>query len=89
MISIEHAREIRAIIESQAASLTDDVALSVPEMFPKWSNSAEYETDDRVRYQGVLYRCIQSHSSQATWTPTDAPSLWAKVLIPDPDVIPE
>ena len=89
MISVEHAREIRAIMEVQAASLTDEVALSVPEMFPKWSDSAEYEKDDRVRYQGVLYRCIQPHTAQATWTPTDAPSLWARVLIPDPEVIPE
>lgn len=89
MISVEHAREIRAIMEAQAASLTDDVALSVPEMFPKWSDSAEYVADDRVRYQGVLYRCLQPHTSQATWTPTDAPSLWARVLIPDPEMIPE
>lgn len=89
MISVEHAREIRAIMEAQAAALDDKVALSVPEMFPKWSDSAEYVADDRVRYQGVLYRCLQSHTSQATWTPTDAPSLWARVLIPDPEVIPE
>lgn len=89
MISVEHAREIRAIMEAQAASLTDEVALSVPEMFPKWSETAEYATDDRVRYQGVLYRCLQTHTAQAAWTPTDAPSLWARVLIPDPEVIPE
>lgn len=89
MISVEHAREIRAIMEAQAAALDDNVALSVPEMFPKWSDSAEYKKDDRVRYQGILYRCIQPHTSQATYTPTDATSLWTRVLIPDPEVIPE
>lgn len=39
-------------------------------------------------YNGVLYRCLTAHTSQATWNPADAPSLWAKVLIPNPDVIP-
>ena len=29
------------------------------------------------------------HNAQAAWTPTAAPSLWAKVLIPDENVIPE
>lgn len=89
MITKEHAAELRAIMEAQATTLTDEAALTVPEMFPKWSDSAEYETDIRVRYQGILYRCRQTHTSQPSWTPTDAPSLWARVLIPDPEVIPE
>ena len=37
----------------------------------------------------MLYRCLQAHTAQADWNPADAPSLWAKVLIPDPEVIPE
>lgn len=32
---------------------------------------------------------LQAHTSQETWTPTDAPSLFAKVLIPNENVIPE
>ena len=44
---------------------------------------------DRVLYNDVLYKVITAHTSQETWTPTDAPSLFAKVLIPDEDVIPE
>ena len=40
-------------------------------------------------YEGILYKCLQAHIPQAAWTPTAAPSLWAKVLIPDANVIPE
>ena len=36
-----------------------------------------------------MYRCLQGHTAQADWTPDAAPSLWAKVLIPDPEMIPE
>lgn len=32
---------------------------------------------------------LVQHVSQPDWTPAAAPSLFAKVLIPDPEVIPE
>lgn len=90
MSLLERALELRPIIEQAAASLSDETALNAMELFPNWSaDSVAYAVDDRVRYDGDLYKCLQTHTSQATWTPTDAPSLWALVLIPDPDVIPE
>lgn len=46
-------------------------------------------TGYRVQHEGLLYKCLQAHTSQADWTPTDAPSLWARMLVPDPDVIPD
>lgn len=57
--------------------------------YPEWEVNHAYAKDYRVQYDGVLYRCLQPHTSQATWTPTDAPSLWAKILVPDPDITPE
>lgn len=83
------ALQLRKLIEQTAVNLSDEEALTGIELFPKWSESASYEHGDRVRYEDVLYKCLQSHTAQATWTPTDAPSLWAEVLIPDPEVIPE
>ena len=38
---------------------------------------------------GILYTVLQAHTSQPGWKPADAPSLFAKVLIPDPTMIPE
>ena len=89
MISREKAYALRALIEQASASLPDEDALNGVELFPHWSTEVEYDIDDRVSYEGILYKCLQAHTSQETWTPTDAPSLWAKVLIPDPEVIPE
>lgn len=88
MISTAHAYEIRAAMEAASASLDDATALTAIEMFPKWEPK-DYEKDERVRYGGYLYRCLQAHAANETWNPVDAPSLWAKVLIPDPEVIPE
>lgn len=64
----------------QAVALDDETAVLVPNLFDIWSDSKHYEKDERVTYNGTLYKCLQAHDAQADWTPTDAPSLWAKVL---------
>ena len=90
MTLIELARKLRPYIEKAAVSLTDEDALEAVELFPNWSgNSTTYEKDARVKYDNILYKCLMGHISQDGWTPTAAPSLWAKVLIPDENVIPE
>lgn len=90
MITKEKAYALRKLIEQAAASLSDEDALTGVELFPRWNeNEISYAVGDRVLYNGTLFKCLQVHTSQATWTPTDAPSLWTKVLIPDPEVIPD
>lgn len=70
--------------QAKIANVSDAVALYCVDVFPVWSgNSVQYDKDDRVSYNGVLYKVLQAHTSQATWTPTDAPSLFAKVLTSD------
>lgn len=89
MITREKAYTLRAMIEKASESLDDTDALEAVELFPNWSEAAEYAVGDRVRYDGILYKCLQAHTAQSTWNPVDAVSLWARVLIPDPEVIPE
>ena len=85
----EKAYALRALIEKATVSLDDVDALNGVELFPEWSATEHYDADQRVRFGGVLYRCLQAHDAQDGWNPADAPSLWSKVLIPDPEVIPE
>ena len=68
---------------------TDEMSLQVPNLYPTWEVEVNYVTGDRVLYEDVLYKVLQDHISQETWTPIDAPSLFAKVLIPDENAIPE
>lgn len=90
MSVLERARALRAQIESNAAVMPDEEAVQFVELFPNWSpDGVSYAADTRVRYNGVLYRVLQDHVSQEDWTPTAAVSLFAKVLIPDENVIPE
>ena len=85
----ERARQLRKQIESLAETLEDESALQVMELFPNWTTDISYEVGARVRYNDILYKCLISHTSQETWTPDVSPSLWTRVLIPDPETIPE
>lgn len=77
---LEAAQKIRAVMDTAAGMLTDEQALQVTALYPPWDAAKTYAVGDRVRYAGNLYRCLTAHTAQAAWTPTDAPSLWAKVL---------
>lgn len=89
MTLLELARKLRPYIEKAALSLSDEDSLEAVQLFPNWNASAAYLQGDKVQYENVLYKCLQSHTAQEAWTPTAAPSLWAKVLIPDSNVVPE
>lgn len=66
-------------IKTIRASIDDSTALTVPHLYPDWSEEKTYVTGDRVRYADTLYKCLQSHTTQPTWTPSDAPSLWVRI----------
>lgn len=84
---IQRARVLRSIIEGLTLPMTDEAALDAVELFPAWDEDGHaYAVGDRVRYNGILYKVLQAHTSQETWNPADAPSLFAKVLIPGPEI---
>lgn len=83
MITEQRARELRSVIETAMTNVSDEVALSAPELVPAFdSDGHSYTTGDKFTYDGVVYKVLQAHTSQADWTPETAPSLYAKVLIP-------
>lgn len=82
--------QMARMAQKQAMQITDDAeALEVQYLYPCWKAGKDYAAGYRVNYNNILYKCLQAHTSQDTWAPDAAPSLWAKVLIPDPDAIPE
>ena len=84
----DEALRMKPFFQKGAQTLDDAEALEVKGIYPEWSSSGVYAVGDKVQYKDILYRCIKEHTAQSTWMPTKATSLWAKVLIPDPEVIP-
>ena len=89
MTLLDLAKKLRTLLELAVQSLEPADALEGVELFPTWKTGTAYEVGYKVRHGGILYACLQAHTSQAGWEPGAAPSLWATVLIPDPDVIPD
>lgn len=84
--------EAKAIIEAlviMRESATDEQALSSSALYPAWRPDTAYTTGARVLHNDILYKVLQDHTSQTTWTPDVSPSLFAKIIIVDPTVIPE
>ena len=75
------AKQLRQLIEQLAVTLEDETALTGVELFPMWAIGRAYAVDDRVQYGGILYKCVQAHTSQADWTPDATPALWKTVSL--------
>ena len=75
------AKQLRQLIEQLAVTLNDETALTGVELFPMWTIGRAYAVDDRVQYGGILYKCVQAHTTQADWTPDITPALWVAVSI--------
>jgi hypothetical protein len=52
---------------------------------PKWRSNQNYNLGDRVRYNGVIYACIQAHRSQDDWAPDLTPALWKAIDVTPPE----
>lgn len=85
----EYIDEAQQMIDILLPTLTDEQAAQVPGAFAPWAVDISYTVGTRISYEGVVYKCLQAHTSQEGWEPGIAASLWAALLIPDPIVIPE
>lgn len=66
------------LIQTAIAYLPDEEAETVTALFPDWEDGKAYAVGDRVKYDGLLYRCVQAHTSQSDWTPDKTPALWVR-----------
>ena len=82
----EAIRYRQAIVQG-ANSLPADVALTVPELFKKWTSGEAVKVNDVRQHSGVLYKVLQAHTTQANWTPEATPALW--VIVQPDGFIPE
>lgn len=66
------------LAQIQASKLSDDDALRVPALFPRYEMGHVYAQGDRVLWQGALYKATSGHTATAD-EPTADPQHWAKV----------
>lgn len=90
--ALQKLEAMRKQAEINCAGNTDVQALEVAALYPDWTGMEEgavLAAGNRLRHKDTLYKVLQAHSKQSGWAPDVTPSLFAKVLIPDPSVVPE
>lgn len=75
------ALAFRRKVEYAASKQTDEEALESIELYPAWSVGLSVSVGERYRYGAKLYKVVQSHTTQADWTPDIVPSLWTEVSV--------
>ena len=63
MTLVELAQKLRPYIEKAALSLSDADALEAIDLFGNWQVGKAYVVDERVKYDGDLYKCLQAHTA--------------------------
>lgn len=72
----EYTDPTQALIDEMVEKVGDETAAL---FFDAWVTDHAYKLNDRVSYNGLVYRCVQSHTSQADWTPDVVPALWTRI----------
>lgn len=68
----------RIMVDIAIGYLDDAQAENVSTLFEKWRSDIAYTVGDRRTFEGLLYRCVQAHTSQDDWTPPAVPALWVR-----------
>ena len=84
----DEAEALVAGIVAMREGATDEQALQAVAVYPAWREGTAYAEGQRVRHNGELYRVLTPHESQGAWTPDAAPSLFARVLVPEDGSVP-
>jgi hypothetical protein len=72
-----------AAVDAQIDGMSDDDVALLTFVYPVWSGEGvALEAKQKIRYNGVLYRVIQTHTTQVDWTPDTTPTLFARYRKP-------
>jgi len=89
MNKLQMAEQFRKAVQMFIRSLTDEEAMEVATVYPKYEVGKNYKTDDIFSYgeNGVgdpqLYRVEQDHVSQADWIPSENRALYTPIGLTD------
>lgn len=74
---------VKKILSAETNELSDEEALEVAALYPTWSSKidSEISVGERLWYDGKLWKVIQAHTVQESWTPDVSASLFTEVSI--------
>lgn len=78
---ITESEVLSMLIKEQINTLSvdDATAVRMVAFYPEWAKDTTYTIGYKVQYLGKLYKVIQAHTSQETWTPDITASLYTRI----------
>lgn len=76
------AEEVTAMLIKQqinSIAVDDATAVRMTAFYPEWEKDKQYTAGYKVQYLGKLYKVVQAHTSQETWTPDITASLYERI----------
>lgn len=80
--ALESANAVTFVTLCELGSIDTVTAAEHTDLFSPWAYPVAYKAGSIREHGGKLYKCLTAHTSQESWTPDAAPSLW--VAISDP-----
>lgn len=83
-VSRDHTAAAQVFVaQAEAGNIDVNTALEHKGLFAAWEANTHYEVGAMRQYNDLLYKCLQSHTSQDNWTPDATPALWVEVAAPN------
>lgn len=79
-INIENIEMFQKQLETITDTLTDEEAKGLSLLFEEWRPSEVYKIGDRIRYNGVLYKCLEDNNATMEAPPSAIPSVWTEIF---------
>lgn len=73
----------RRVIDDVIEDLPDSEVEELTYLYPEWKPDIGVVAGQKYRRDGVLYRVLQSHTTQADWAPENVPALFVRFRAPD------
>lgn len=75
----ETALSVAFVTMAEKGDIDGATASEHTDMFAPWRENVSYSAGAIRRHADRLYKCLQAHISQNTWTPDTAASLWSAI----------
>lgn len=78
-LTIGEVQEMLVRSQINTLAVDDATAYRMREFYPVWGTDKQYKTGEKFTHGGNLYKVLQDHTSQETWTPDITASLYARI----------
>ena len=83
---IEANKKVQAIsfvALAENGQIDAETASAHTDMFEEWHPGAAYKVGQIRKYNDILYKVVQDHTSQGDWLPTNSPTLYEPIILTD------